>query len=127
MISFQLSLRLVFGMMTSDSGNELPPSDIVKEDFFDLSACWECAVKHVTSARIEYFEYLPDNSSIRDLMWCIGDLACAEKHLLYLDTDLADAVRVTRKGIMGKNIPLGDFDQVVLLVCSMSGLFKDRN
>ncbi len=114
-------------MMTSDSGSS-PPPDIMEVDSIsrDISACWECAVKHVTSARIEYFEYLQDNESIRDLMWCIGDLACAEKHLMSLDKDLADVVRLTRKNIMGRNIDLGDFDQLVVLVCSMSGLFNDR-
>ena len=107
-------------MMTSDSGSN-PPPDIVEEDISDISACWECAVKHVTSARVEYFEYLQDNESIRDLLWCIGDLACAEKHLISLDADLA------RKNIMAKNITLGEFDQVVVLICSAAGLFKDRN
>lgn len=113
-------------MMTSDSGSN-PPPDIVEEDISDISACWECAVKHVTSARVEYFEYLQDNESIRDLLWCIGDLACAEKHLISLDADLAEAIRLTRKNIMTKNITLGEFDQVVVLICSAAGLFKDRN
>jgi len=93
----------------------------------DISACWECAVKHITAARIEYFEYLQDNESVRDLMWCIGDLACAEKHLISLEPDLAEIVRIIRKNIMGKNISLGDFDQAVVLVCGNAGLFKDRN
>jgi len=113
-------------MMTSDSGST-PPPDIVEEGFSDISACWECAVKHVTAARIEFFEYLQDRESIRDLMWCIGDLACAEKHLISLDPDLADAVRQTRRNIMSRDISLGDFDQAVLLVCATSGLFKNRN
>lgn len=97
-----------------------------KEEVTDISACWECAVKHITCARVEYFEYLQDNESIRDLMWCIGDLACAEKHLISLDADLAEAVRITRKNIMAKNITLADFDQVVVLICATSGLFKNR-
>ena len=114
--------------MTSDeSGNEPSPDIMEKDSFTDISACWECSVKHLTCARVEYFEYLQDNESIRDLMWCIGDLACAEKHLISLDSDLADVVRYLRKRIMGKDIKIGEFDQVVTMVCSMSGLFKDRN
>ncbi len=92
----------------------------------DISACWECAVKHITCSRVEYFEYLQDNESIRDLMWCVGDLACAEKHLISLDKDLAEVVRYLRKKIMSFNIELGEFDQVVLMVCATAGLFKNR-
>lgn len=113
--------------MTKRDGRDKTPPDIVEENSFsDVSACWECAVKHVTSARVEFFEYLQDNESVRDLMWCIGDLACAEKHLISIDSELANLVRFLRKRIMEKNIELGEFDQVVVMVCSMSGLFKDR-
>lgn len=98
-----------------------------EEKIEDISACWECAVKHLTCSRVEYFEYLQDNESIRDLMWCIGDLACAEKHLISLDSDLAEAVRFLRKRIMSCNISLGEFDQVVVMICSMSGLFEKRS
>ncbi len=98
-----------------------------EEKVEDISACWECAVKHLTCSRVEYFEYLQDNESIRDLMWCIGDLACAEKHLISLDSDLAEAVRFLRKRIMSRNISLGEFDQVVVMICSMSGLFEKRS
>lgn len=100
--------------------------DSLSGEYGDISACWECAVKHVTSARVEYFEYLQDNESIRDLMWCIGDLGCAEKHLISLAPDLADAVRFLRKRIMSENISLGLFDEVVMIVCSTAELFKDR-
>ena len=113
--------------MTRGDGRSGTPSTIVEENSFsDISACWECAVKHVTSARIEFFEYLQDSESLRDLMWCIGDLACAEKHLISLDSDLAELVRFLRKRIMERNITLGEFDQVVIMICSASGLFKDR-
>ena len=115
--------------MTKKASAGTPPPAIVEEDdsIMDISACWECAVKHVTTARVEFFEYLQDNESIRDLLWCIGDLGCAEKHLISIDSDLAEAVRYLRKKIMGKNIDLAEFDQVVLLVCAAAGLFKDRN
>lgn len=100
--------------------------DPLNGEYGDISACWECAVKHVTSARVEYFEYLQDNESIRDLMWCIGDLGCAEKHLISLAPDLAEVVRFLRKKIMGGNISIGLFDEVAMIVCSSAGLFKDR-
>lgn len=112
--------------MTKGSGDKPSPDIVEKDSFTDISACWECSVKHLTSARIEYFEYLQDNESIRDLMWCIGDLACAEKHLFSLDKELADVVRFLRKRLMGKNIDIGEFDQVVTMVCAVSGLFKER-
>lgn len=112
--------------MTNDVASD-PPSVMVKEDVFsDISACWECSVKHLTCARVEYFEYLQNNESIRDLMWCIGDLACAEKHLFSLDRDLAEAVRYLRRRIMANDIELGEFDQLVVMVCSFAGLFKER-
>lgn len=97
---------------------------MTEEQFEDISACWECSVKHVTCARIEYFEYLQDNESVRDLVWCIGDLACAEKHLISLEPDLADMVRLVRKKVMGDGISLGEFDQMVLMICSYAGMFK---
>ena len=109
--------------MNNKDTKDLP----VDEPINDISSCWECAVKHVTCARVEYFEYLQDNESIKDLMWCIGDLACAEKHLISIDDTVASVVREIRKLIMQYNIPLAEVDDMVLAVCEKANLFKERD
>ena len=43
-----------------------------------------------------------------------------------LRRDLADAVRYLRRRIMANDIELGEFDQLVVMVCSFAGLFKER-
>ena len=94
-----------------------------------LNTCLECAVKHVTMARIQYDEYRQNHLSLMDLAKCIGNLACCELHIIDPYPDLAALCREVRKNIMaaeGKGL-LDAFDALVMQVCSVAKLFDNRH
>ena len=98
-----------------------------KDSERDISECPHCAVKHMVMARVEYSEYLQNVEDIADLMWAIGDLGCAERHLMSLNPSLSDCVRQLRLSLMEGNIDIGTFDSVCVIICKECGLFDDRD
>lgn len=93
-----------------------------------LNTCLECAVKHVTMARIQYDEYRINPLSLMDLVNCIGNLACCEAHIIDPYPDLASLCREVRKNIMAAKSKglLDAFDTLVLQVCTVAKLFDNR-
>lgn len=92
-----------------------------------MNSCLECATKHITMARIQYDEYRQsprDNAS--DLINCVGNLGCAELHLIDTNPELCAACREVRKTIMKDNkVDEVLFDDVVIAICTASGLLND--
>lgn len=93
-----------------------------------MNNCLECATKHITMARIQYDEYRQDNkANISDLINCIGNLGCAETHIIDSHPEVCSAIREARKTIMSDNyIDINLFDELVLLVCKVSGLVNRK-
>ena len=94
-----------------------------------MNACLECATKHVTMALVQYDEYIqcPEDNST-DLINCIGNLACAEMHLVDEHPELSQACREIRKTIMANNrVEKNLFDEVVVGICGAAGLFNQND
>lgn len=96
-------------------------------DAMTMNSCLECATKHITMARIQYDEYRQSpHDNATDLINCVGNLGCAELHLIDSFPELSSACREVRKTIMAKNkVDEVLFDSVVISVCNASGLLDD--
>lgn len=92
----------------------------------DVLDCPACALKHVAKARVCYGEYLQNPDFRLEFALCIGNLGCAEDHLLTSRPDLANTCRTLRIMIMEHTLSdIQLFNDFLEIISEFSGLYSD--
>lgn len=85
--------------------------------------CCECALKHVSKARCQVMEYRQDPIYELELINAIGNLGCAEDHLLEKHEELAAAVRACRHLLENGIFDLAPIDHVAIQIANLTDIF----
>jgi len=93
------------------------------DDLKNAFDCAECALKHVAKARCQVAEYRQDPIYKLELVNAIGNLGCAEDHLLERYPMVATLVRECRLSIENRDFNLAPIDYAAMLIANLTELF----